>query len=278
MNTFTPSAFGSVKGSPGRVVRKAFTLIELLVVISIIGLLVALLLPALQSAREQGQFTSSLSSIKQIQLALLTYTGDAKDSLPWGRNSTSTAYWPAVMVVNGYCDNPYIFWGPMRDTRFLDTTGWRDILKNPAGSNGNAYAFSGYGVNRYGCMGWSNDGTLPRNLSSGSGFVQPSKLLFIGEQFNQDTTVRYNEAQGWRDGIWGLINGNNSNTAAQIYFTWRGQAARGYLDGSARGGTSLDLGFSATNPRNGTFISPYFTYNPGSRNEPYYNLDFPINR
>jgi prepilin-type N-terminal cleavage/methylation domain-containing protein len=283
MNTFTPTALTNVIKPSGRVVPKAFTLIELLVVISIIGLLMAILLPALQSAREQGQFTASISNIRQIQIGLLNYTGDAKDVLPWGRNSTSTQYWPAVMVVNGYCDNPFIYWGPMRDTRFLDTNfvgpdSWRFLLKNPAGSNGLAYAFSGYGVNSQGCMPWWNDGLPQRSLSSGSGFVQPSKLLFIGEQFNQDNVVRYSEAQGWKDGTWYLGNSNNANNYAQIYFTWRGQAARGYLDGSARGGSSLDLGFSAIDPRNGSFISPYFGYNPGSKNEPYYNLDFPINR
>ena len=93
MKRFTRSASPSVSRSSGRVVRKAFTLIELLVVISIIGLLMAILLPALQSAREQGQFTASISNIRQIQIGLLNYTGDSKDVLPWGRNPTSTQYW-----------------------------------------------------------------------------------------------------------------------------------------------------------------------------------------
>lgn len=52
---------------------RGFTLVELLVVIAIIGTLVALLLPAVQSARESGRRTSCLNALKQLSLAAIEY-------------------------------------------------------------------------------------------------------------------------------------------------------------------------------------------------------------
>ena len=83
MSMFRRIALGATASSQNdenfRRHRTAFNLIELLVVITIIALLIALLLPALQNAKHHVKVLTCLSQLKQIEIGLAKYVAEDKD-------------------------------------------------------------------------------------------------------------------------------------------------------------------------------------------------------
>jgi len=85
---------------------KGFTLVELLVVIAIIGVLVALLLPAVQAAREAARRSQCLNNLKQEALGHLNFES-AKGTLPVGLNEYGYGTWQVAIL-------PYLEQGGLR--------------------------------------------------------------------------------------------------------------------------------------------------------------------
>ena len=82
--------------------KKAFTLIELLVVISIIALLLAILMPSLQAAREQARSVVCKANLKQLGLAFFMYAEDWKKYPPHGGQQGSWDNWPEGPRIGQY--------------------------------------------------------------------------------------------------------------------------------------------------------------------------------
>ena len=90
------------KGKEREAMKKSrFTLIELLVVIAIIAILAAMLLPALNQARESARSTSCLNNLKQLGVMHLSYAQDYNDVLIAAKSSWG-GVWPQALSTLNY--------------------------------------------------------------------------------------------------------------------------------------------------------------------------------
>ena len=103
--------------------QSAFTLIELLVVIAIIAILAAMLMPALQQARERGQAANCFSNLKQIGTAFINYADISNGFMPtYSKNldkGTSSRTWGSILVYLQLA-TPRVFICPSMDGKVAD--------------------------------------------------------------------------------------------------------------------------------------------------------------
>jgi prepilin-type N-terminal cleavage/methylation domain-containing protein/prepilin-type processing-associated H-X9-DG protein len=100
--------------------REGFTLIELLVVIAIIGILAALLLPALSSARDKARTAQCAGNLRQISLGLQLYADDHDDFFPvaggtirWDQKDATTGLGSWMQQIFPYVKNKSVYHCPL---------------------------------------------------------------------------------------------------------------------------------------------------------------------
>ena len=169
--------------------QKSFTLIELLVVIAIIAILAAILLPALQSARERGRMAGCTSNMRQFGQAFQGYVDNTEYFIPYmnvgpsRRRPTSTHYWTGYFYDYGFLPLNLFVCSSFHPTA-------ADRPQTACDKNGNitytgyGYSYSHMGSGRYVCN-VDTGASLSSSALKSSKVRYPSKMYALMDSWIQ---------------------------------------------------------------------------------------------
>jgi prepilin-type N-terminal cleavage/methylation domain-containing protein len=218
--------------------RHAFTLVELLVVIAIIGILIALLLPAVQAAREAARRTQCKNNLKQIGLGVHSHL-DAKKYFPTAGGVVGTADWNTLAKFGGerasWC---------FQILPFIEEQALYDIGHNvPAGdfhqdAPGLGKSFEEVGVAAFNCPSRQHTYSLP-NPNGFTWALNDYAAFFTGTP----SAMEFGNNSEWTPSFWGTLGPAsptfvNQPKGRQFKDIWRGIIVMGSWQGDdTHGGT-----------------------------------------
>lgn len=181
---------------------KAFTLVELLVVIGIIALLISILLPSLNQAREQAKSVQCLSNLRQISLSFQMYLNDNDGWYPAytfqfqgvPQPPAGIFGWNDALMRAGYLQTPKVFDCPTFEAEFPD---WNNLPDNYLDNHWDMAVWTEYGYSM-GMIGATWTGTTLKQLTT------PAKQTKVR---SPSETIVLTDTRYYADGIWQGMRG-----------------------------------------------------------------------